>query len=94
MLSDLSSRQAVLQAIDEFEHIGKDRFLEKYGFGPAKNYFVKVNGKFYDSKAIVGVAHGYEFPLQGSLSSADFVGGEKTVKRKLEELGFEVHVLK
>ncbi len=41
----------------------------------------------------VGVAHGYEFPNDGALASSEFNGGEATVKRKLEELGFTVCVL-
>ena len=31
-LSDLASREAVLQAMKEFDEVGRERFLEKYGF--------------------------------------------------------------
>jgi len=34
-------------------------FLDKYGFGPAHDFFVVRDGKAYDSKAIAGAAHGY-----------------------------------
>jgi 5-methylcytosine-specific restriction protein A len=44
----------------------------------------------YDSKAIAGVAYGYEFPDRGPLQADDFSGGEATVKARLEQLGFEV----
>jgi hypothetical protein len=87
---DISSREAVLKAIHEYDELGEEAFLNRYGYYPAKVYFLVVNGKRYPSKAIVGVAHGYQFPEQGPLKSADFVGGENTVKRKLEKLGFEV----
>jgi putative restriction endonuclease len=92
-LSDLDSREAVLKAVEEFKHLERDAFLEKYGFGHARRYFLDLDGFLYDSKAIVGVAHGYEFPIAGPLQSSDFSGGEATVQRKLEELGFTVRVL-
>ncbi len=47
------------------------------------------DGKPYDSKAIVGAAHGY-LPGQQTLSSAEFSGGEDTVAQLLRRLGFTV----
>jgi hypothetical protein len=43
-------------------------------------------------KAIVGAAHGFQHPTRGPLSVQDFSGGEQTVKRRLEALGFTVVV--
>jgi hypothetical protein len=37
-VSELTSRDAVLAALDEFQRIGRPSFLEKYGFGEAKSY--------------------------------------------------------
>jgi hypothetical protein len=51
---------------------------------------VRVDGREYDSKAIAGVAHGYQFPSAGPLSPDEFSGGEATVVPELESLGFEV----
>jgi 5-methylcytosine-specific restriction protein A len=87
---DLTSRDAVRQAMTEYDEIGREQFLRKYGFGPARRYFLVHDGHRYDSKAIVGVAHGYQFPREGPLRPEDFSGGEKTVCAKLAELGFEV----
>jgi hypothetical protein len=42
----------------------------------------------YDSKAIIGVAHGLSVGQR--LTSADFTGGEQAVVRPLEALGFHV----
>jgi hypothetical protein len=53
---------------------------------------VHHGGRLYDSKAIAGVAFGYEHPERGPLSNDEFSGGEQTVQAKLEELGFEVVV--
>jgi hypothetical protein len=89
-LADLSSQGAVLQALAEYDRLGRDEFLRRNGFGKARAYFVEHAGSLYDSKAIAGVAHGYQFPDRGRLSSADFSGGETTVRRKLEEIGFTV----
>lgn len=92
-LSDLSSRESVLKAIHECDELGRVQFLEKYGFGEARRYFLDYDGRRYDSKAIVGAAHGVEFPKDGPLSPEEFSGGEQTVQRKLEELGFKVQVI-
>lgn len=89
-LSNITSRKAILSAIKEFNKLGRNAFLVKYGFGRARRYFLAFDRKLYDAKAITGVAHRYEFPKKGPLKSAEFSGGERTVKRKLEELGFKV----
>jgi 5-methylcytosine-specific restriction enzyme A len=83
------SRREILQAVAEFDRLGRDRFLEKYGFGPARSYLLVVDGKTYDSKAIVGAAHGF-LPDQEPLAASDFSGGAATVGRLLSRLGFEV----
>jgi putative restriction endonuclease len=90
-LSDIS-RAAVLRAIEEFELIGRQPFLHKYGFGGSRAYFLRYNGKLYDSKAILGVSHGYSGEGRSPLTSQDFSGGEVTVARTLRDLGFEVQV--
>jgi len=83
------SRHEVLQAVAEYDRLGQDRFLEKYGFGAARSYRLVVDGKTYDSKAIVGAAHGF-LPGQEPLAPADFSGGAATVGRLLSSLGFQV----
>jgi 5-methylcytosine-specific restriction protein A len=94
-LGDLTDRGAVLSAIEEFDRLGPDDFLQRHGFGPARSYFVLWNGQRYDSKAIAGVAHNIQRPDLPALTGATstFSGGEATVARKLRELGFEVERL-
>ncbi len=89
-LGDLTDWDAVLNAIAEFDRLGRDRFLAEHGFGRARSYFLRYNDRDYDSKAVVGVAHGYQFPTLGPLSAADFSGGEATVAQLLRGLDFEV----
>jgi 5-methylcytosine-specific restriction protein A len=57
-LSDLTA-SAVLKAIEEFDLLGRDSFLKKYGFGKARSYVLQKDGQSYDSKAIAGAAHGH-----------------------------------
>ncbi len=87
-LKDLTARSAVLSAMAEFDSMGREVFLAKHGFGKARSYFIEHDGRRYDSKAIVGVAHGIQHGEE--LASADFSGGEATVVRCLESLGFEL----
>jgi hypothetical protein len=89
-LSTLSDRSAVLEAIAEYDQIGREAFLSHYGYGPSRTYFLHHDGKSYDSKAIVGVAVGKQYPEEGPLKASDFSGGDATVKAKLEQLGFRV----
>jgi hypothetical protein len=87
-LVDLTA-SAVSQAIEEFDRIGRDAFLKKYGFGKARDYLLQQGGRSYDSKAIAGAAHAY-LPGRTALNARDFSGGDATVRRTLEALGFTV----
>jgi 5-methylcytosine-specific restriction protein A len=90
VLSDIS-RDAVLKAIAEYDSLGQDGFLERYGFDRARQYLLVHDGKRYDSKAIVGAAHGF-LPEEHPLTAGEFSGGEATVGRLLRRLGFTVQV--
>jgi hypothetical protein len=91
-LADLTSSTAVLDAIREFDEIGQEGFLQKYGFGRSRDYVVLHDGKPYDAKALVGAAHAYQHPDLGPLSGADFNGGKPTTD-KLQSLGFTVETI-
>ncbi|MEU6564369.1 HNH endonuclease [Nocardia nova] len=81
------TRSAVLQAISECDRLGRPEFLRTYGFDSAREYFLLHNSRAYDSKAVVGVAHG--FATGDYKRSKDFTGGAGVVNR-LQQLGFEV----
>lgn len=89
-LSQLSSREAVLRAIAEFDALGAPDFLERHRFGPSRRYLLVHEGRTYDSKALAGVAHGYQFPDLGPLRSDEFSGGLAGAAGKLRTLGFSV----
>ena len=86
-LSDVT-HAAVLDAVAEFDRLGRAAFLKSTGFGPAKAYFLQHEDKFYDSKAIVGYAHGVSTGVPWG--PGDFSGGDRTVVRRLQALGFTV----
>lgn len=78
-------------ALHEFDSVGRDAFLKKYGFRRSRAYFIEHEGKRYDSKAVAGAAHGY-LPGHGPLENTEFSGGEDTVATKLRDRGFTVVV--
>lgn len=82
------SHESVLQAIAEFDTIGREAFLTKYGFSRARGYFLIHEGRRYDSKAIAGAAHAYA--TGRLLTRNEFSGGEATVRKAMERLGFQV----
>ena len=88
-LGDIN-RACVEAALDEFDKMGRDRFLEFYGYGPARRYWLEHHGRHYDSKAIVGVAHKWTAAGAQPLSPSDFSGGAAKVQPLLEKLGFTV----
>ena len=88
-LTDVTA-EGVDRAMDEFDQLGRKDFLEKYGFGRARGYLVVRGESRYDSKAIVGAAHGYDYPKLGPLKARRFSGGDRTVGSHLISLGFDV----
>ena len=86
------TEDGVKRAIEECDNLGKETFLDNYGYGPAKRYHLEYEGRKYDSKAIVGVAYGYDCPQRGPLKRGDFSGGVAAYGpvARLLELGFKV----
>ena len=82
----------VKRAVEECDKLGRTLFLDKYGYGHARKYHLCYKGRRYDSKAIVGVAYGYDCPQYGPLDHSEFHGGvgSDCAASRLRELGFEV----
>lgn len=80
----------VFAAVHEYDELGQSRFLEKYGFAPARAYRLLIDDRSYDSKAILGAAYGYA--TGRALSSHQFSGGVSNhgAAWALLRLGFEV----
>ncbi|MFJ9902034.1 HNH endonuclease [Streptomyces sp. NPDC101152] len=82
------TRAGILQAIAEHDRLGRDTFLNTYGFRAAATYLLVHDGRQYDSKAIAGVAHQYDFGE--ALKPSQFSGGLKHAVAWLRREGFTV----
>ncbi len=91
-LEALTDPNAVLAAIAEFDEVGREQFLARYGFIPARDVVLLYQERRYDSKPIVAAAHGHQHPDLGPLRPSEFSGGRPTIA-KLEQLGFQVERL-
>jgi 5-methylcytosine-specific restriction protein B len=87
--SIVQDRTPALRAIAEFDALGRDGFLHKYGFGRSTHLFVRHEGRRYDIKAIAGVMHGYAEAAAGPLSNDAFSSGKPLVEL-FRRLGFDV----
>ncbi|MEU5161445.1 HNH endonuclease [Streptomyces sp. NPDC020875] len=82
------SRDGVLQALTEYDELGQEGFLAKYGYQPATGYVLLHEQRTYDSKAIAGVAH--KFDQGRALKPNELSGGRSHAARWLARLGFTV----
>ena len=85
-LEDITHRDMVEKALKEFDHLGIDAMLKKYGRGPSTRWYVLFEGKCYDQKLILRAAH--KLAGLGCLLSSDFKA--KNAQRRLSTLGFTV----
>lgn len=87
-LSELTDTSAIERAVREFRDLGRDAFLQKHGQQrPSARYFAEVDGLHIDSKPLLSVAYGYQYPERGPLSVRDFSGGAET-RRALGRFGY------
>lgn len=81
------SRDDVLAAVAEYDSLGRDRFLETYGFGCSRRYVVMYEDQEYDSRALLGVAH--RNATGSILAASEISGGVATVGDHMGRLGFD-----
>ena len=82
------SRQNVLQAIAEYDSRGDTGFLDVYGFEPFPGYALVHDGRSYDLRAVVGVAHRF---ATGRLATAEEFGSSRDgAIAILRKRGFDV----
>jgi hypothetical protein len=78
----------VLSAMGECDQLGQDEFLSRHGFQRAKSHVLWHKGRGYDSKAVLGVAHGY---ATGTVATPDeFAGTADEAAKRLTHLGFDI----
>nr|WTB33645.1 HNH endonuclease [Streptomyces sp. NBC_00830] len=88
MQKGLFSREAVLGAIEEYDRLGPDEFRATYHYGQARDYALVHEGRQYDSKAIAGVAHKFEYGR--ALKHDELSGGKAAAVAWLQRVGFQV----
>ena len=82
------NRTHVLQALAEYDERGGEAFLDIYGFAPSPGHTLIHEGRDYDSKAVLGVAHRF---ATGRLATAEEVSsGMAVAVAILRKRGFEV----
>src|SRR5690349_15390903 len=81
-------RQHVLAAIHEYDEVGQEAFLDRYGFAASREYVLHHGGHDYDSKAVLGAAVGHATGTPAT--SAEFSGGKSGAAKVLRNLDFEV----
>ncbi|GEL93997.1 hypothetical protein [Cellulomonas composti] len=82
------TRQNILQAIAEYDSRGESDFLGVYGFDPLADYSLLHDGRRYDPRAVLGVAHRF---ATGRLAAAnEMSGGAHGAAGILRKRGFEV----
>jgi 5-methylcytosine-specific restriction protein A len=86
----LTDRKHVQDAIDEFDELGREAFIEKYGGRKSLSFFLVHKERLYDSKPIVASALTRQLQSHDLILCNRFSGGDATVKRALEELGLSV----
>jgi len=87
-LWDVVQPYHVCQAVAEYDSLGQDKFLARYGFRRARAHVLVVAGKRYDSKAVLGGA--YKRATGRRLKPSDFGSGAGGAAGVLRRLGFEV----
>jgi len=73
---DVVQPRHVHQAVAEYDRLGQDEFLALHGFGRARAYLLIIDGKAYDSKAILGVAYWLRH------RTAPYLGGVQRRRRR------------
>ncbi|MEV1010732.1 HNH endonuclease signature motif containing protein [Streptomyces sp. NPDC049881] len=83
------TRREILLAMEEYDRLGQEAFLARHGFARSHTYRVAHDGRAYDSKAVVGVAHGY-LPGEEPLRPDQFSGGHGHALDVLRRAGFTI----
>jgi hypothetical protein len=83
----LIDARAIDLAIAEFDLIGRENFLQKYGYRKSNRFMVKVGRRSYDSKAIIGAAAQWT-EMGRPLTSNEFSGGVARLSRVFTRNGF------
>lgn len=82
------TRSAVEKAIREFDCLGPEIMLEKYGGGSSKCWYVRYDSRLYDQKLLLRAAHELSGLGHLPLGPGTFTAGQ--ARKHLKRLCFEV----
>lgn len=85
------SRYMVLQALKEFDCLGREAMLDKFSSGPSgksTRWYIFFDGRYYDQKLILRAAH--QLSALGPLPSGRGTFKASEARRLLTNLGFDV----
>ncbi|MDT3252273.1 HNH endonuclease signature motif containing protein [Serratia sp. root2] len=87
-IETLSSKEAVLKAIEEYKALGCDALLEKYNVKRIKKCVLRYNNENYDIRVIAAATYIYQFgkPLEKIISNSV----SKIAIQALKNLGFDI----
>jgi hypothetical protein len=84
---ELIRREHVLKAISEYDDLGASAFRDTYGLAATHEYAFLHDGRRFDARAMIGVAHYY---AAGEILDSDSMADAKEGARVLQVLGFDV----
>ena len=80
-------REAVLEAIAQYDRLGQNEFLSRHSSNRHAKYLLVYEGRRYESRAIAKVAFKIQHPER---ELPKHFGGSQTTKPTLEKLGFQI----
>lgn len=83
-------RSEVIRAVKEFDRLGLEGMIKRYGGHRSRRYFLEHNGKRYDQKLIARVAHEFLFPERRILKPHGDGANATRTRLHLEGLGFKI----
>ena len=84
------TREAVEAVIAEYDQIGRDALLQRYGFSDAQAPAFEYEGQSYDSRAVIAAAWRHLGPGEAPFDPDEAARDERTVARALKQLGFDI----
>jgi MoxR-like ATPase len=84
------TREAVLDAMREYDALGREEFYKRHRYTDARGYVIEHEGTQYPSKGMYGVAYDSLHPDGPPLRKTSFSGGLQRVVPELRELDFVV----
>ncbi len=91
VIRHITDRQAVLEAINECDRIGRKAFREKYAVDAKYELVLRHNGKPYDPEPLLAAAQSYQHPDLGPIKERIYQGhrGQRMAQR-YAALGFQL----